>query len=535
MFPMKSLSRYLALFLLIVFVFAPLNSSADDEESSFYSRFIEPPGSYQYPNIFGSTGVIRTQTMSNLKKGELHGIAVGQFSDQKDFIVLNDTNRRLIGNFALAYSVFDWLEPFISVAFHSNENPFSDPRTIQSFGNWELGVKGGYDFYNNGILEVFPLALGGSASVKFPTNPGVLRNAFDSTSVKLTGIASADFVKKTRVPIRVNLNGTFFWDNSSNIIPNLSAWEPTGLVPNVGYLDPTGQFLLPYTTVYNDITIFANDISFTSSFITTASIEYVTKYVTPFLEGAWRIYFNGDSEVWFTPGIRVTPTKAKRFAAFFAADIGLIGTMPSPVHARMPGYNLIFGVSYSLDLLHTFRRHTVPAAPAPEIGKLTGQVIDAGTLKPLGDASVKVEGTEFGRVLSDTESGSYTTPGLSPGEANVSVEKEGYKTLTETVDITEGATITKDFALNRREIGVFNGAVTDQEGKPIAATLLIYTTEESFKARTDPETGQFEIELDPGTYQVKVFSRGYLTQLREITIARGELIVFNFSLFEENK
>lgn len=84
-----------------------------------------------------------------------------------------------------------------------------------------------------------------------------------------------------------------------------------------------------------------------------------------------------------------------------------------------------------------------PLQPLP--GHIAGTVTDAQTNGPITTASVVIEGTEK-RSLTDS-TGQFRIEGVEVGGYRVTVSSIGYRPATEEVEVSEGATVTLDFAL----------------------------------------------------------------------------------------
>lgn len=98
------------------------------------------------------------------------------------------------------------------------------------------------------------------------------------------------------------------------------------------------------------------------------------------------------------------------------------------------------------------------AASAQAAGTLTGAVTSATTHQPLPGAQVFIPGTTLGRLTGPN--GRFLLAGVPAGKHKVEVQLLGYGTMTRTVTITSGGTVTLDFALTTEAVKVGGLVVT---------------------------------------------------------------------------
>lgn len=91
-------------------------------------------------------------------------------------------------------------------------------------------------------------------------------------------------------------------------------------------------------------------------------------------------------------------------------------------------------------------------------GTVTGQVVDAGTQRPLNGAQVSVVGTGLG-VITDA-AGRYRLANVPAGEAIVRVQLLGYGTEEQAVQVTDGGSVTANFALAEEVLALDEVVVT---------------------------------------------------------------------------
>ncbi|HVT05496.1 MAG TPA: TonB-dependent receptor [Thermoanaerobaculia bacterium] len=104
-----------------------------------------------------------------------------------------------------------------------------------------------------------------------------------------------------------------------------------------------------------------------------------------------------------------------------------------------------------------------PLGAQQPTGTITGQVIDSATRQPLAGVNVVVEGTRLGAVTRDD--GTFTIVGVPAGTHTVRARRIGYGSVPMVVNVSEGATVSVAFALEKR------AAVLDQ------VVVVGYTTQ----------------------------------------------------------
>jgi TonB-linked SusC/RagA family outer membrane protein len=89
-----------------------------------------------------------------------------------------------------------------------------------------------------------------------------------------------------------------------------------------------------------------------------------------------------------------------------------------------------------------------PLAAQQPTGTITGQVIDSATRQPIAGVNVIVEGTRLGAVTRDD--GSFTIAGVPAGTHRVRARRIGYGSVPIVVSVSDGATASVSFALEKR-------------------------------------------------------------------------------------
>src|SRR3982075_3776581 len=89
-----------------------------------------------------------------------------------------------------------------------------------------------------------------------------------------------------------------------------------------------------------------------------------------------------------------------------------------------------------------------PVGAQQPTGTITGQVVDSATRLPLAGVNVVVDGTRLGAVTRDD--GSFTIVGVPAGTHTVRTRRIGYGSVPIVVSVSDGATASVSFALEKR-------------------------------------------------------------------------------------
>jgi energy-converting hydrogenase Eha subunit A len=153
-------------------------------------------------------------------------------------------------------------------------------------------------------------------------------------------------------------------------------------------------------------------------------------------------------------------------------------------------------------------------------GVVSGTVTDSSTGSPVSGAKVTIGNDS---TTSGTN-GAYTLT-MPVGTYTVSVSDFGYQTQTVSgVAVTDGGTITENFALQTVPSVTVTGLVTDGSGQgwPLYAKVAIPGTPAS--TYTDPKTGEYSLTLpENSTYNLTVdpVYTGYQETTQSVTVGTG--------------
>ena len=162
-------------------------------------------------------------------------------------------------------------------------------------------------------------------------------------------------------------------------------------------------------------------------------------------------------------------------------------------------------------------------AAAAEPGGIAGTVTHASV--PVAGVEVCVAGPEEPPCTTTGVTGEYSFGGLEAGTYRVVFGRTGYVTRTlEGIVVAESETATANAALE--ETGIFDGNVFDSNTLVGLAGAEACATQEGGGpgqgCATTDGSGEFEVELPPGHYEVTFSHPGYLTQsFGEVEITEG--------------
>jgi len=169
-----------------------------------------------------------------------------------------------------------------------------------------------------------------------------------------------------------------------------------------------------------------------------------------------------------------------------------------------------------------YATYTFKLKPLVPYGTVAGRVFDNYNGKPL-EATITFIGTEIPGIKSNPTTGFFRADNVPAGLVVLRVEKDGYFPEERAVEVEDGGVTKLNIALSSLEMkGVFKGKVTDkQTGYPIAATVS-FPNGERTSFTTDATTGEFQMELPVGSYEIKVEATGYLPQTSSVAITKGD-------------
>ncbi|MCB0219110.1 MAG: OmpA family protein [Chrysiogenetes bacterium] len=485
------------------------------------------------PSLNGSIGLFRTLSAEALPEGSITLSLHGEFFTADGFTFPNTSTSRLAADLAGSWHPY---------AFEAFEQPF---QTEISLGWRAAAVKfkndGSILTDTNSLLQVSSLSLymkltrartaeddkelysyGVGLGFSIPSKVDAIGPDFGQTSLALDGLFTVDFQAHDDdwVPVKLHANIGLFYNNTS---------ATEGFIPGLGVSDSNTilRFALGEST-YNQIRF-------------RLGAEYSHRVFTPFLE--WNMNAQTtlppglgifDSPMSLIPGVRIRPTPAVNVS--LGVEIAL-AQAARPTVSVLPDWNLIMGASYVF----------VPKPPPPPpplivpeeravavstTGKVTGIVYDANSNLPIGKAFVSFPDRDLSTIVTNKDSGAYTTFELPAGPVELRVEREGYIPRSAAPVVVAGQTITQDFYLvpevEEAAIGTYRGTVQSIDGQFLAAKVTMFGTENS--RTTEEGVGQFVMELPAGEHRAEASAPGYFPEAHSFTLQPAQILVHDFVL-----
>ena len=161
----------------------------------------------------------------------------------------------------------------------------------------------------------------------------------------------------------------------------------------------------------------------------------------------------------------------------------------------------------------------------PNSGTIKGNV-HRGNLPLVGALVLAISGSDTFQTSTDDQ-GNYAIS-LKSGAWTIHAVKSGFIPGQINTAVQSGQTITGvDFDLTPN-IGTIVGHIRDNRGQAISAAT-IRVVGRALQAMTHL-SGDYSIQLEPGTYQLKAFKEGYGIQTASVSVSLNSTVTRNFSL-----
>ncbi|HEY2901523.1 MAG TPA: OmpA family protein [Polyangia bacterium] len=477
------------------------------------------------PTLTGPIGLYRVSTAEVGPRNHLRLALHGEFFSSSQLLVDGDQDKRLLGEFTFGFTPHKNVEVFGGLMSSSNRNHRvseegrRDPELIKSFGDLVLGGK-----------AAFPVAtgvtVGFEGGLKFLSSISDLSFSPDSTSFWLGPLMTADLRALAGVPLRVHVNANFYADNSRNLhdLNDPSVTQATKWVAQFAYGMGASRFrtALGVDALFDKLPVPLQPFAEYHAEIVTADADSsFSSYMPPAcnLPGGNQCKDNRDQQ-WFTLGTRARVLKG------ITADAGVdirIRSAGFPYGPPLPPYNVVFGLSYPLDI-DAFRRPvivTIEKEPPPPVeGSVGGQVKSSKDGAPVPGAIVAVAGRPRARVATDPD-GSFQSVPLAPGPADLEVSAPGFEPAKVTAKVVAGHPTDVAVALTPKiPTGNVRGKVADDKGQGVQASLK-FMGPDNFEARSDA-SGFYSAALPIGPYKVVAEAPGFPTKEALLDVAAAQ-------------
>jgi len=427
-----------------------------------------------------------------------------------DVLMLDDSHNRIMGRLGVSVAPIDWLQFALQLDGRYDSHTLGDGTTDDGLvGDPRLKIRAGGDL--GGLL------LGGEVVLWVP-GADAPSMEFGATTIDL--LAAAGYMISPDFSLA--LNAGFRIDNSANAVEN-----------NGNDLSESDRMSL--------------GLSEWSALLLGLGGAYRFGPGEIWAEWSWDILV-GDA----APDVGVSPMRVDLGGRFWVDDDGgiqlhaALGFLVSGYPARdAMGQIPLMPIEprFHFNVGATFR---FPAPDQPtdalgdpdeddpdvggvEVATVQGRVVDAGG-QPVVGATVTVtpaEGDAMSATTDDDGGFQLEEVPAAPG-ASLTVAAEGYRESTEPLAMTAGETLTPRVQLERDlPSGQLRGVVQSFRGQPIAAVIRVTPGDHEVTAGED---GAFELDLEPGDYEVVISAPGYREQTRPVSIEQQGVTILNADL-----
>ena len=483
-----------------------------------------PTASFSLPSLTGPIGLLRTSTADIGPLRQLRFGLHGEYFGANDFLIKGDADQRLQGGLVLGYTPHRSFEVFAAILNGSNRNQRMrdptdrDPVLIKTFGDLIFGGKG--------ILPLSPAAtLGFELALKFLSGVSDLALSPGSTSLWLGPLFTYDMRRAGGVPLRLHASASFFADNSSNL-QNLSGVTlSTKEVAMFAYGITPSRLRLALAVdapLENLIPEYPVDafLEYHLEYVTSDGDRDFRGYMTPYCGGSGSLPCIDNRDIqWLTLGARADVYRG------LTVDLGIdirIRSAGFPYGPPVAPYNVVFGVSYPLDLDALVRTVVVTRTvekPAPaSTGQVVGTVKNARAGTPIAGAIVAVAGRTRARAASDADGG-FASAELPPGPVEMEVSAPGFEATKVATTVVAGKPVEVEVALEPSGAKV-HGRVADARGQGVEATIK-FGGQQKLDVKSGAD-GSYATSLPLGLYQVRVDAPGLAPREVDLDLQAGQ-------------
>jgi OmpA-OmpF porin, OOP family len=443
---------------------------------------------------------------------------LGEYLNQASFPVRGATNIRSAVTFAASIQPLQWLEVFVSYGAAANTNNRTSPNLLQALGDLTLGVKGSREWVK-GLHAGVELRLLTFSAVG---NQSVDRFAF---GFRPTLLAAYDIrAAAPKVPLIFNVAVGFTFDSTGGLVATQR-------------LNASEEFALAINR-YN-------------RFNFGASLEIPLPWVIPTIEYSLSSPLGVANGTLTGPdgsviqvgqamnqqlGLGLKLTVIKDLTLTGGVNIGLAQRVGLGVPATPP-WNLLLGAAFAIDpfqrgeqkIVETIQERKVKQAVATApTARVEGLVLDAQTNRPLAGAIVSVAGAPSAAT---DATGAFRTVELENlTQAKLTVSKEGYVAAEQSVPLTPGKPSRAELALQPdAKPSVFDLYVVSNK-KAVKATVAVKGPTETSFMQEDTAQGPTQVQVNAGTYSLTVSAEGFLSQTRDVQIAKASTMPLTFEL-----
>ncbi len=459
----------------------------------------------------GGTGLFSMPVANGVDTGMFLLSAHGEFFSGKDVIILGDEDRRFGGRIALSYGATDNVELTAGLGAHSNFNSATlppAPTLIQSVGNLNFGAKYHQDLGDG-------LRVGAQLGLGLPAAAADVGVDFGASAIDILGLATFDLREQELAPLRAHLLVGYTADGEESLFNSeLTKIERFG--HGVRGYDVARLGLgadLP-------LTFFTPSIEWALNLPVGAPCNKAD--IIPCIDD---VGFSAYPST-LTIGVKAAP--ADGVSLDLGAELG-VTTKESQGTPAVPAWNLVFGASYALNpkpvIIERLVEVEVEVAPeaapvAAVLSHVTGTVVDAATKRPIADVRIKYLETEFSDQVGSAD-GKFRSIDFAPGtKVTIQLSAPGYTNRSIRMTVSE-APIAGTIEMQQAIIGGRLAGRVTAEGAGAAEASVWLSGEEEKRAKVDPATGAFQIDVKPGDYRMVVSAPGHISVSETISILNG--------------
>ncbi len=161
-------------------------------------------------------------------------------------------------------------------------------------------------------------------------------------------------------------------------------------------------------------------------------------------------------------------------------------------------------------------------------GTVASTVRDVSGL-PVAGAAVTVVSGEFEVHVTTNRRGQFSVSGVPLGKAEIVVEMPFFETSRTTIAVSgDGQSEVALPVLVESEVGSqIRGLVRNLAGKGVVATITVTPDKRQLTTNSD---GEFQLDVEPGSYTVTVRAPGYRNQRRVVKVGNNSVEILNVEL-----
>jgi len=148
------------------------------------------------------------------------------------------------------------------------------------------------------------------------------------------------------------------------------------------------------------------------------------------------------------------------------------------------------------------------------------------------DANIAIRLTEEKSITSEPN-GEFQFSNLVAGTYQLTVSAIGYRSHISTINVKTGEVTSADIVLKKGNIASIAGFVRDAQTEKSIPNATVQTIPVTTSSTTE-KSGLYEfVDLDSGTYAVRVFALGYSVPEKTVTVERGKTARADFQLAKQ--